>query len=228
MCLLGTIKSTVERFNSLLPYAAGDLIVSQVFKQNPTTGEERPTLLSMRMETINSVFQGGLRLKPTYRHGIVKGSFCQYYWQLVGDTKAAVELSEDTKDAINGIYNRTLSEPRGALETSSYQGPRKLFPTFVSKLLHWTFPRGFPMQDNFSMNTMREVAKNNMFSFTKSYDSVIRFYVQLEKKLEGSNDFDVKEKLEKFDYESQPEGLKERYSWIRVIDKWLWLGEQSE
>ena len=84
------------------------------------------------------------------------------------------------------------------------------------------------MRDGISVSFMREVAKKNMISFSPSYDGVVDFYVLLAKKLEASNGLDVKQKLEELDYESLPRGLKERYGWLRVIDKWLWLGGQSK
>ena len=81
--MLDEIRLIVEKFNSLLPYAAGDFLIYQAFKRNPTSNEERSAFLSMRMETINFVLQGGLRLKPSIRHKLVIGDFGICYWQIV-------------------------------------------------------------------------------------------------------------------------------------------------
>ncbi|MGD0424930.1 MAG: hypothetical protein ABSA92_15965 [Candidatus Bathyarchaeia archaeon] len=51
----------------------------------------------------------------------------------------------------------------------------------------------------------------------KNYEDVIRFYDAVRKEIYGEL-----ERLQDYDYETQS-GVKIRNTWIRVIDKWLWL-----
>jgi len=217
MTLLNEIEATVNEFNRLLPYPAIDFAVHKIFQIDPGNPQERPSVLSMRMETINSLFQSGLGfLKTPIRNNLARGAFNRSYWELVelrnGDDH--YELSDDRKDIIAGDYDKVLSALKSGLEDAGYTKD-KHFRAFASKLLHWTFPETFPMQDKNSLKAMRLKPEGR-------YGSVVDFYLTLGGKLEMQMS-DLKKKLEEIDQESLPEGLKASYSWIRVVDKWLWL-----
>jgi hypothetical protein len=218
MGLSREIETAVKDFNRLLPFPAVDFVLLKAFQINPENRDEREGILSMRMEAIDYLFETGLRRKkvnPKDRNVIVKSDFNQFYWELVEQRKknGPYQLIENTKNQIKADFEHALK----ILESKTGMN----FPAFTSKFLHWTFPDAFPMLDTESLRTMR-------LGHESDYGSVTDYYLKLADKLQMKTS-DLKKQLVEIDFESLPRGLKARYSWVRVVDKWLWLrGKQNE
>jgi hypothetical protein len=166
-----------------------------------------------------------------YRHKLATGSFGTYYWnelilkhqdklssKLLGESRYAAlktfqvkrldEIFKSTKDAINTNKNQAV---------------------FCSKLLHWTFPWVFPMMDKNVLKAIRKEAPKLGIGQVKktpekptaesAYAAVLSFYAGLEERPKWQDG----KQLEEYDQSSQPAGLKVPNSWIRIVDKWLWL-----
>jgi len=236
MGLLKEIQKGIRLFNHLLPYAAGDFVLCKVFQRDPRNRHERPVVLSMRIEAIIFIFQA-MRQKPSSktRSNLTKrNEFSRYYWKLFEYNKREpYEFCEDQREKITQAFNEIHSRLVKSLKVAGYHGPQRRFPTFASKLLHCSFPKAFPIRDTQSLNRMSSVAKRNGFCLSRNYldheyAGVVDFYLILGKKLERSYGSRVKEQLVEYDYSSQPvpESLKVRNTWLRAIDKWLWLKGQ--
>jgi hypothetical protein len=205
------IAYAIEHFNELLPYPAIDFAVFNVFQIHPRHNEEREAILSMRMEAVEHLFEAGLKRKKLgfeLRNGIVRGDFGRSYWNLVEqlEKRGSYSLSRDTKDSIKMSFE-------GILETLKHETGKNL-PAFTSKLLHWTFPNAFPMRDAESLKKMHLGGAD--------YGRVTDFYLELGKELQMKMS-ELKKWLVAIDSESLPPGLRAPYSWVRVVDKWLWL-----
>jgi len=235
MTLLSEIKNDVATFNRHLSYVAGDSAIRYVFDREPRRERERPAILSMRLETIISLFQG-MRYKmppPEIRGKLSESEFGEYYWKLVErNTKKPYELRRDQSADIAESFTEALSKLESSLEGEGFERAKR-FPAFMSKLLHWSFPRGFPIRDQQSLKTMACAARENTLGLKKcsqhylsrNYIGVVDFFLLLRQQLERSAGLDVLARLEEFDYTSQavPGRLRERNTWLRVVDKWLWL-----
>jgi hypothetical protein len=165
------------------------------------------------------------------RHELASGDFARYYWETLVDGNLDKLSSLPVYNVLRGLGEETLEqiflETLGALPMR--RGRRINEPVFCSKLLHWTFPAAFPMMDKKALTAIREEAgKIGMHPVPedlreptdpRAYRVVLNFYTGLEEKLKPEE----REQLEKDDFKGQPEGLKVDNSWVRVIDKWLWL-----
>jgi len=234
MTLLREIKEAVSTYNRRLSYVAGDSAIRRIFDIEPRNENERPTILLMRLETTIFLFQAMTYKKPTpeIRTKLVKSEFAEYYWKLFEhNARKPYELCREQSEDIVKRYDEALYKLEISLRGD--HGEVRRFPTFVSKLLHCGFPQGFPIRDQRSVKAMACLAKDNQLSLKRSsqnylsrnYAGVVDFFLSLRRLLEKSEGNNVVARLEEFDYASQniARRFKVRNTWLRVIDKWLWL-----
>ena len=216
------------RFNESVLDPAIDFAVHQVFRTS--LGEDNSRVLVTRMKAIDILFHAGLHEKDRRIKEVAEGEFGKHYWTLVEhDREDPFKLSDDVAKK----FGKTLSILTESLrKTSSYSA-------FVSKLLHWSFPQAFPMTDSRARNAISRLAKNNcslreklghnwsqtLFKgkaeHVRNYEGVIAFY----RWLEGTLGESYLEQIRLKDLETLPKSLRpeQAYSWLRVVDKWLWL-----
>jgi hypothetical protein len=230
--LIEEIESAVKKFNACLPYRAWDYMVYRVFQdasEVPRDSSERSALLSLRIETLVLAFKVRSMVNysaDTIRHQLATENFARYYWKLIEmDASELSDLSENNSEFVTHEFLETLGEMSRAVGKNSQA-------SFCSKLLHWTFPCAFPMIDSrvrdAVMRKYRAVGIDslpNNWGLTPvgTYSGLVDFYLKVEEKI------GEREKLVDFDFETQPKDLMRiRNSWLRVIDKWLWLeGKRS-
>lgn len=208
---LESIRESIRKFNECLPYCAQDFIVDDCFHMSSRNWNHRCAILSVRVEALASLFLAtGAGVDA--RHRLATGSFVNYYWDLVSHNKDIfTSLSKDVT-----TFSEMLEKVHDSIQRKE--------GVLVSKLLHWSFPKTFPMMDENcctaieSKNHLTEGALTRLDS-ERRYERVIDFYLRLHGMLGPTGE----QGLEEYDYESQPKGLKVQHSWLRVVDKWLWL-----
>jgi hypothetical protein len=208
---LEDVRESIRKFNDILPYCAQDFIVRNCFDRDSDDWDERCTILSTRVEALASAFRATRAGTPA-RHELASGAFGKYYWNLVDFKKENLRsLSEHNTP----LFSEALDEVGHSINRRE--------GVFVSKLLHWSFPCAFPMMDGRSYNTVRSHSRERLPEWRMArqherYGYVVKFYVSLQDTL-GE---DALMELERYDQETQ-RGLKSSNTWIRVVDKWLWL-----
>ena len=224
------ILAAVKSFNGRPLYPAIDFAVYRIF-HIPLEGNPKDRLLLARIEATEYLFQAGLR-----RQGITKdkiqdlgresGEFAQYYWTLVKDIPSTYELSARSREDILAQFRATLSRLRGQLGLADIERSSAC-SAFTSKLLHWTFPDAFPITDTRSRKGISQMSRDVSLPLKRSsisgcggeYDKLLRFYLDIRHELR-------EERLAvvlKEDEDDLPAGLKVRYSWLRVLDKAMWM-----
>ena len=232
--MLKEIRKHVREFNESLSFVTGDFAIRQIFQTSPRDHRQKAPVLIMRIDATAFLFQGmTYKLSSEVRDKLAKRQFGRHYWKLVAlDKSNPYRICPSQKTRLSSTFQKTVDALEDSLIEAGHEGKSRRFPTFVSKLLHVSFPNGFPIRDALSLNAMVVVAKKESFSdyLTRShlgqdYDGVIEFFLQLRRRLQKSYGNDITKELERFDYDSQRLGkdLKVRNTWLRVIDKWLWL-----
>jgi hypothetical protein len=225
---LNHLRQKVSEFNSSgAPYYLADLALHQAFRN----GLKKENLLLCIM-AVNSFWNANVDKEPKSLKYICESVFSKFTM-----INSIIKSIREYSLPINEKYLSELIKFVHRVAPHFLKAPngKRINYSFTTKFLHWCCPSTLPIIDNLSARAINRIVgqkiiwvpgPNKITSIDlclRGYEEAIRFYNDVLGELTEKE----KDKLVQYDLDTQPSGLKEENTVIRILDKAFWMEEKE-